>query len=143
MRSSQSNPAFHFVARSMLSNEKGEPRAHGTVCTTVARGHIIPMMLPLSCAFTCQNFLFPPLELWKNAQSPRDGRGPQSNAESAQGCCRLSAWILQVVSEPRSRVRFSQGAISEGGIVGAEMLSPRVMAEGRSRMPKALKVAAG
>ena len=54
-----------------------------------------------------------------------------------------SAWILQVVSEPRSRVRLSQGAIPEGGIVGAEMLSPRVMAEGRSRMPKALKVAAG
>ncbi|KAL4591158.1 hypothetical protein LXL04_004108 [Taraxacum kok-saghyz] len=79
----------------------------------------------------------------RNAQSPRDGRGPQSNTESAQGCCKLSAWILQVVSEPKSRVRFSQGAISEGGIVGAEMLSPRVMAEGRSRMPKALKVAAG
>ncbi|KAL4565010.1 hypothetical protein LXL04_029091 [Taraxacum kok-saghyz] len=48
--------------------------------------------------------------------------------------------IQQVVSEPRSRVRFSQGAIFEGGIVGAEMLSPCVMAEGRSRMPKALKI---
>ncbi|KAL4576046.1 hypothetical protein LXL04_012134 [Taraxacum kok-saghyz] len=40
--------------------------------------------------FRKNDFFFPKTLCWgRNAQSLRDGRGPQSNAESAQGCCRL------------------------------------------------------
>ncbi|KAL4583073.1 hypothetical protein LXL04_007637 [Taraxacum kok-saghyz] len=37
----------------------------------------------------------------RNALSSRDGRGPQSNAESAQGCCRLRIWRLSHLGSPK------------------------------------------